>query len=493
MVLKIKGENMKILYVSSEVIPFAKTGGLADVAGALPNELTKLGHEVVVVMPLYQQISKEKYNLKLAVSDISIDIGSEQKECAVYKGVLPGGKTATYFIENKEYFDRKGLYQDADSKDYADNAQRFIFFSRAVLELCKKLNWRPDVINCNDWQTGLIPVYVKSIYANDPIVGGVKTVITIHNLAYQGVFEKEVMEVTGLGWDYFTMDKLEFWGKVNFLKSGLVFADLINTVSERYSKEIQTDEYGAGLNGVLELRKNVISGIVNGVDYKIFSPDKDENIYKNYGIRSIEKKLDNKKYLLKEVGLRYRSTAPLIGIISRLADQKGFDLIAEIIDDLLSLNVQLVILGTGEPKYHKLFQEMEAKYPKNMKVILKFDPRVAQLIYAGSDMFLMPSKYEPCGLGQLISLKYGTIPIVRETGGLADTITDFDLAKDFEHDKGNGFVFEEYSSKELYKTILSALEVYKNELAWKKIMTNAMKYDYSWKASAVKYEKLYLS
>lgn len=481
---------MRILFVSSEVMPFSKTGGLADVAGALPAELTKLGHEVKVVTPRYKCVDKDNFGLKLAVSDINITLGEDTYAGAAYVSTLPGSKTNVYFIENDEFYQRDGLYQKA-GEDYEDNASRFIYFSRAALDLCKRLDWRPDVIHCNDWQTGLIPVYLKSVYADDPFYQGIRSVYTIHNLAYQGVFPKETMELTGLSWDYFTMDKVEFWGKLNFMKSGLVFADVITTVSEQYSREIQTEEYGCGLEGVLQGRQQDVFGIINGVDYKVFSPDKDKMIAKQYGVKTLEKKKDNKKALLKRVELPSKRGAAVIGMISRLADQKGFDLVAEIIEQLMGQNVQLVILGTGDAVYHKLLNDMEIKYPKQLRAVLAFDAKLAQQIYAGSDLFLMPSQYEPCGLGQLISLKYGTIPIVRETGGLADTITDFDLAKDFEHEKGNGFVFLDYEGQELFRTILRALVVYKDENAWNKIQHNAMRCDFSWKASAKKYETLY--
>ncbi len=459
-------------------------------AGALPAELTKLGHEVKVFTPRYKVVDKEKFKLKLAVSDLKVELGENEYNGAAYVSTLPGSKTNIYFIENDALYDRDGLYQQA-GLDYKDNAQRFIYFSRTALDLCKKLDWKPDVVHCNDWQTGLIPVYLKSIYATDPFFQGIRSMYTIHNLAYQGVFAKDVLELTGLPWEYFTMDRVEFWGKLNFMKSGLVFADIITTVSEQYSREIQTEEYGCGLEGVLQGRQSDLFGIVNGVDYKVFSPEKDTMIAKPYSLKTIEKKHDNKKALLKQVGLPTKRGAALIGMISRLADQKGFDLVAEMIEALMIQNVQLVILGTGDLKYHTLLKDLEIKYPKQLKAVLAFDAKLAQQIYAGSDFFLMPSQYEPCGLGQLISLKYGTIPIVRETGGLADTITDFDLAKDFEHELGNGFVFLDYSAQELLKTILRALTVYKDEKAWNKIRLNAMRCDFSWKASAKKYETLY--
>ncbi|OGI12376.1 MAG: starch synthase [Candidatus Margulisbacteria bacterium GWF2_35_9] len=483
---------MKILFLSSEVIPFAKTGGLADVAGALPKALSKIGHDVVVVMPRYRQVNKEKYNLQLALTDLVVEVGDKQINGAAFSSVIPDSKTKVYFIENNDLYDRDGLYQvPGTDKDYIDNDERFIYFSRAALDMCKRLNWKPDIIHCNDWQTGLVPVYIKTLYSIDPFYQGIKTILTIHNLGYQGVFEAESMSKTGLDESLFTMDKLEFWGKLNFLKAGLVYADFITTVSERYSQEIQTEEYGAGLNGLLNARKSSVSGIINGIDYNVFSPSNDPIIHKKYSLKTIVNKLDNKKYLLKQCGMRRKVGAPVLGIISRLVDQKGFDILAEIIDKLLHLNIQLIVLGTGEQKYHKLFSELQSKYPTKMSLQLKYDANLAQYIYAGSDMFIMPSKYEPCGLGQLISLRYGTIPVVRETGGLADTIVDFDLAKDFEQDKGNGFVFSKYDSQELYKTLLRAINVYSDEKAWKKIVSNAMKCDFSWKSSAQKYSQLY--
>ena len=483
---------MKILFVASEVIPFAKTGGLADVAGALPKELTKLGHEVIVVMPRYRNINKADYNATLEVSNLEVHIGKDSIKGSAYKAIIPGAKTPIYFIENDFLYDRAGLYGEA-GEDYADNDDRFIFFSRAALLLAKRLNWKPDVIHCHDWQTGLIPIYLQEYSKIDPFFKGIKVLYTIHNLAYQGVFDKKLMDKIGLSWDYFSVDKLEFWGKVNFMKAALCSADKINTVSERYSKEIQSDEYGCGLQGVLINRKDDLSGILNGIDYSVFSPDKDKLIPVKYSWKTIKSKDDNKKALLQEVGLKYKRDTPVYGIVSRLAEQKGFDILSEIFEQFLQQNLQIVILGTGDQIYHQSLKVLEEKYPNKFKVVLKYDATLAQLIYAGSDFFMMPSRFEPCGLGQLISLRYGTIPIVRETGGLADTIIDFDLAKDFEHDKGNGFVFTGYSGDELLQALRNSLMVYHDKTAWSKIRHNAMKGDFSWKASAKKYVELYES
>lgn len=484
---------MRILFLSSEVMPFAKTGGLADVAGALPIELTRIGHEIIVVMPRYKKVDINKYKLKQVVTDINVKVGDKNITGAAYIGKIPNSRTKIYFIENNDLFEREGLYgtNECEYKDYKDNSERFIFYSKAALELCKKLDWSPDIVHCNDWQTGVVPLLLKTLYKNDPLFKNSKSLFTIHNLAYQGIFDKEVIEQIGVSWDYFSFDKLEFWGKLSFLKGALIYADAINTVSIRYSKEIQTEEYGAGLDGVLQDRKKDLYGILNGIDYNFFNPMKDPNLHNNYNSRTLYHKEGNKEFLLRQLGLKYKKGVPLVSMITRLADQKGFDIFSEIAEKLFSLDIQLVVLGTGMDKYHKLLLKLEMEYPQKMKALLSYDPVLAQQIYAGSDIFLMPSHYEPCGLGQLISLKYGTIPVVRETGGLADTIVDFDLARDFEQDRGNGFTFSEYSSKNFFNTIIRSLKVYKDKNAWSKIQANAMKADFSWKVSARTYENLY--
>ncbi|HAR62254.1 MAG: glycogen synthase GlgA [Candidatus Margulisiibacteriota bacterium] len=481
---------MNILIASSEVVPFAKTGGLADVAGALPKEIKKLKHDVVVVMPCYKTIDKNKFKLEL-VGNFDVQIAGGIEKADLYKTKLDKTTVPVYFIANPKYFDRDHLYQES-GEDYIDNDERFAFFDRAILEMCKYLDYKPELIHCNDWQTALVPVYLKTLYLNDPFYTNTATLFTIHNLAYQGLFEpKKALQVTQLPAEVFSYEKLEFWGKFSFIKGGLIYADLLNTVSDMYSKEIQTEEYGCGLQGLLSTRSADLYGVINGIDYSVWDPKADPNIKENYSLQKLEGKEINKKELLKQYGLKYKENTPVIGVISRLADQKGFDLIAEIIDQLMQKNLQIVILGTGEPKYHQLFASIAEKYPAKAGIALKYDAMLAQLIYAGSDMFLMPSRYEPCGLGQLISLKYGTIPIVRETGGLADTIVDYDLVDVFEADKANGFMFLDYNSEKLLEKIERAVEVYADEKAWKKLMKNAMKYDFSWKASAIKYMELY--
>ncbi|MDD5448967.1 MAG: glycogen/starch synthase, partial [Candidatus Omnitrophica bacterium] len=411
---------MKILFVSSEVVPFAKTGGLADVAGSLPIFLEKSGVEIKIAMPKYKTIKVKGDRATLG------------------KGV------EVLFIENDKFFNREQLYGDKFG-DYPDNLERFSYFSRQCLELIKKIGFKPDVIHCNDWQSSLIPVYLKTQYKTDPFYSNIKTMLTIHNLSYQGLFDASQFQKTGLDAGLFGMDGLEFYGKVNILKGGILFSDIITTVSPTYSREIQTKEFGYGLEGVLKSRANRIYGILNGIDYNLWNPKMDRHIAKMYDAAHIDDKGANKENLQKESALTVNRDIPLIGLISRLADQKGLDLISAVIGDLLKTKIQFICLGTGDEKYHILFERIAKLYPKKASINLKFDAVLAQKIYAGSDMFLMPSRFEPCGLGQMIALRYGTIPIVRLTGGLKDTIQEYDPATG----EGNGFAFSGYSSDEL--------------------------------------------
>ncbi len=470
---------MKILIASPEVVPFAKTGGLADVAGALPKALSALGHDVKVVLPKYKMIDGKKFDLLKIYDGIKVPVANRTELADVYEGVIPGTNVTVYFIANEKYFGRDGLYQDK-GVDYPDNCERFTFYSRAVLEFLKKTEWKPDIIHANDWQSALIIMYVKTLYKNDPFYLNAATLYSIHNMGYQGTFPADQLPVTGLGWEYFNSESLEFYGKIALTKAGFVYADAINTVSPQYSHEIQTPEFGYGLEGLLRARSKDVYGIVNGIDYELWDPAVDPYIEKKYSPRTISLKADNKAALQKKNGLP-QADVPLIGIISRLADQKGFDILAEDIENIMHLKLQLVLLGTGEPKYHELFLEMKRKYPEHIGVNLGFDAALAQLIYAGSDMFLMPSLYEPCGLGQLISYKYGTVPVVRKTGGLADTVID----------GMTGFVFEEYSAGALHDAIKRAIEAYNDKKKWRALMLHDMGLDYSWNASAKQYVELY--
>jgi len=473
---------MKILYASGEVVPFAKTGGLADVAGALPDALSRLGNEVVVFMPKYRMVDEKKYNLVKVYENLPVKILDRTEYADVWSAKLPNSDVIYYFIANGKYFDRDGLYQDK-GVDYPDNCERFSFFCRAVVEYIPKSSFMPEIVHCNDWQTALIIAYVKKLYKWPETA----CVYSIHNMGYHGTFPKDQIFLTGFGWEMFTPETLEFWGNLALTKAGFVFADVINTVSETYAQEIQTDEFGYGLAGLLRSRHKDVFGILNGIDYHLWDPETDPKIVKNYGIKTISLKYENKAALQRINNLPEKSDIPVIGMITRLADQKGFDILASAMDEIMHLKCQLIILGTGEPKYHELLLGEKKKYPKHIGINLGFDAALAQLIYAGSDMFLMPSRYEPCGLGQLISYKYGTIPIVRKTGGLADTVHDYNPKTG----KGDGFVFEEYSSDKLLDAIERAIDAYKNKKVWIPLVEKVMCYDYSWTASARKYMDLY--
>jgi starch synthase len=371
-------------------------------------------------------------------------------------------------------------------KDYPDNDERFIFFCRGVLEVLKKLGWQPDIIHCNDWPTGLIPAYLKTVYKDDPFYKDTRSVFTIHNMAYQGVFPKSTFPKTQLPPELMGMDGVEAYGHVNFLKAGLVFSDAITTVSERYAQEIRTsEEFGAGLQGIVNDRKSDLTGILNGVDYSVWDPSVDSLIPLKYDAKSIDLKLEDKKALLSKMGLPFNERIPVIGIISRLADQKGFDLIGEELDALMKMDLQIVVLGTGEKKYHDLFEKAQKKFPQKVAAALTFSEEIAHLIEAGSDMFLMPSRYEPCGLNQIYSLRYGTIPIVRATGGLDDTIDDAGTPG------GTGFKFKNYSSTDMFKAIQRAVSAFGDQPGWRKLVKNGMAKDFSWEASAKKYIQLY--
>ncbi|MFH1093184.1 MAG: glycogen synthase GlgA [Candidatus Omnitrophota bacterium] len=464
---------MKVLFCSSEVVPFAKTGGLADVAGTLPPALEAAGVQIKIVMPRYKCVDVKKFKLKKIDDDtFSTTIGKNVE---------------VLFLEKKRFFDRDGLYQQ-NGLDYPDNLDRFTYYCLQTLNLIKKINFKPDIIHCNDWQTGLIPIYLKETFKSDPFYKNIKIVFTIHNLGYQGLFAKEEFAITGLSKELFSVNGLEFYGKINLLKGGLLFSDLISTVSPTYAKEIQSAEFGCGLEGVLQKRKKDITGILNGINYNEWDPMKNKTLVKNYGPDSIEGKYENKEDLQKLGKLKVDRKIPLLGIVTRLADQKGLDILAEVIEEVVQMPVQFILLGTGELRYHKLFEVIGNKY-KNTLIHLKFDATLAYKIYAGSDIFLMPSYYEPCGLGQLISLNFGTIPLVRRTGGLADTVEDFDPFTK----KGNGFVFSNYQAGALLETIKRSLCVYNDAKTWKELITRAIKSDFSWEKSAKDYVNLYKS
>lgn len=478
---------LKILVVSSEVVPFAKTGGLADVAGSLPKALAvvgndNLGNDVRVAMPRYQQIESGSYKMDFPVPFKNRNETAIIRESSIesqYQGVH---KTIpVYLVDNHHYFYRDRMYM------FDDEPERFAFFSRAVLEMLPKLDWQPDVIHCNDWQSGPIPLFLKTHYRQDPFYSRITTVFTVHNLQYQGNFPKEVLHVLGLGDEFYHPDRLEFYGSVSFMKAGIVYADVINTVSRTYAAEIQRPDLGERMDGLLRKRSKDLYGIVNGINYHEFNPKTDARIHRNYDSASVASKKENKFALQKEMGLPVKDI-PLIGLITRLVDQKGLDLIAEIVDQIMSEDIQFVVLGSGDKYYEDMFENIRSRFPEKMGLYLGFNAILAQRIYAGSDMFLMPSRFEPCGLGQLISLRYGTIPIVRFTGGLADTVNEYNP----ETSSGNGFGFSDYSGRELFNAIKRALRLYREQPGqWETLVRNAMELDYSWARSGVEYLQLY--
>lgn len=483
-------EKLKVLFATPEAVPFVKTGGLADVAGMLPRVLAESGHIVKVVLPHYSPIPPDRQKRIRYELGLEIKVGDKVLPLRLGRLSTEMKNLEFLFIGNDNYYDRPALYVDPETGlDYTDNDRRFIFFCLGTLEILKKLKYTPDIIHANDWQTSLLPTYLATHYKNDPFFSGTRSVFTIHNLAYQGTFPAESFDRLGLDKEFFhPAGPFEFYGKVNFMKSALHYATVINTVSERYAVEIQSsEEYGCGLEGVLRRRNRDLFGIVNGVDYEEWSPEKDKLIPYKYRPSNLAGKKRNKVELINRLGLPYREKTPLIGIITRLADQKGLDLIAVAADDIFALDIQMAVLGTGDRKYHELLKKLETKYPDKLKALLTYDNELAHWIEAGADIFLMPSRYEPCGLNQLYSLKYGTPPVVRETGGLADTITDVNP----ETGIGTGFVFRNYDPEEMLAAVKRAVALFGKKSLWRTVMKEGMSRDFSWHASALKYLELY--
>lgn len=484
-------KGLNILFCTSEVTPYSKTGGLADVSNSLPQELNMLGNSVRIITPQYGSIDERKlrvYEIK-RLTNIEVPIGDKTSFFNVKSSFIVSSKVKVqvFLIENQEYFGKNSPYVDTKTgQDYSNNDERFIFFNRAVVKILGLLGWQPDIIHCNDWQTGLIPAYLKTLYAKDPLFHSVKTIFTIHNIAFQGLFPYKSFLKTGLPDNIYNENGVEYYNQFSFLKTGLIFSDVITTVSEKYAEEISSNhDYGCGFEEILKNRKKDLYGILNGVDYSVWNPEKDSLIPYRFSSKELPLKRENKKALCKQFKLEFNSEIPVIGIISRLSDQKGIDLIEKILKDLLKENIYFILLGQGEKKYQKFFESMAKKNNKKMGVYIGFSEELAHLIEAGSDIFLMPSRYEPCGLNQMYSIRYGTIPVVRATGGLADTISEYKKGK------GNGFVFTKYDPKELLKAIQRALKVYKNKEDWNELRRSAMAYDYSWSVSAKKYVELY--
>ena len=478
---------MHVIFAASECVPFSKTGGLADVVGALPRAIAGLGHQATVYLPFYRQTRLSDNRLKDArtvISSITVPFDDRYRFCSVLDGGVQHG-VQYYFIDYPPFYDRDALY-GTPLGDYHDNAERFALYCRAVLEACKILGV-PDVFHCHDWQSALVPVLLRTLYAEDPALRGIPTVFTIHNIGYQGVFSPDTLPLLMLPWDLFTITKLEFFGKVNFLKGALTYSDFLTTVSRKYAQEIQTSEYGFGLEGVLRNRASSLAGIVNGVDYEEWSPETDQFAAAHYSPDALEGKQESRRDLLRRFSLDPESPLPVIGIVSRFAAQKGFDLIALAADHLAHEELVMTVLGSGDKVYEELFRRLVRQYPKRFAVKIGYDNELAHCIEAGADMFLMPSRYEPCGLNQIYSLKYGTVPIVRSVGGLDDTIDPYDARTG----KGTGFKFHEYTPEALVHAIRAALALYRKPGEWRKLMRNGMAKDFSWTVSAREYLKVY--
>jgi len=472
---------MRILFTASEGLPFSKTGGLADVIEALPKALVKDGHEVAVVLPRYRGTKATT----VIMPSLTIPVGPRLCFPAIADGTLLNG-VRYFFVDDPAFFDRDGIYGGSGG-EYPDNAERYSEFCRATIEIAKHV-WPADLIHCHDWQTALVPVFLRTLYSEDPVVRNLPVVFTVHNMGYHGQFAKDVLLRAGIPQGVFHPGGIEYYGGVNLLKGGLVFSDYVTTVSRRYAQEIQIPEFGFGLDGVARSRADRLVGILNGVDYTAWNPEKDSLIAMKYSAKSMSGKQVCKQALLELFSLPpAHASRPVIGIVSRFADQKGFDLIAEKAHDLMKEDLVLVVLGTGERKYEELFLALARAYPGRVGVKIAYDNTVAHSIEAGADMFLMPSRYEPCGLNQIYSLKYGTVPIVRGTGGLDDTIENFDL----EHGTGTGFKFSEYSGAAMLHSVRQALHHFTDERIWKRIQLNGMAKDFSWKTPAAEYAKVY--
>jgi starch synthase len=478
-------QKLKILLIASEVYPYAKTGGLADIAGALPKAVKQLGHDIRVVMPKHKCVAQCPLGIRPMGLDVTVPIGKAQKKGFLYTSNL-NGDIPVYFVGNESYFSRDPIYGTRHG-DYPDNAERFIFFCRSVLEVCKSTGFQPDIIHCNDWQTGLIPAYLKTLYAKDKWFQNTRTLFSIHNLGYQGNFPSSELKTAGLPFSIFTPAGVEFYNHFSFLKSSLMFADLLTTVSPTYAKEIQTKAFGFKMDGVLRERSGDLFGILNGVDYQEWNPESDPSIEKNFLPENMAGKLACKRKLADLFSLKIADDTPLFSMVTRLSSQKGIDLVIETLSDLLGEGAALVLLGSGDSTYEDYFRKVNKRLPDRVGVHIGFDEKLAHQILAGSDILLMPSQYEPCGLTQMYSLKYGTVPVVRSVGGLADSIKEFN-GKTL---KGTGFKFKKFAPEHLHRAIQKALSVYQKKASWQALTVNAMNADFGWDRAAKKYCQLY--
>jgi starch synthase len=474
-------QPLNILFLAAEIVPFAKVGGLADVVGALPQSLKALGHDVRLVMPRYGQIDPQRFGLTTIIDSLDVKMGEFTVQVSIRQTTIGDG-IPVYMIDAPRYFERENIY------GYTDDGERFILFCRAALEAVRTLGWSPDIIHCHDWHTGFVPNWMHTTYRDDPLFAHTATVYTIHNLAYQGIFGYRILEVAGVAAQGFLYPHIvELANVVDIMARGILFADAITTVSERYAQEILTPTFGERLDHLLRSRRDRLFGILNGINYDEMNPATDRFIQANFDARTLEQREENKLALQEHAHLPQLPDAPMLAMISRLADQKGFDLLAQIFQPLLAQGIQFVVLGIGDQHYHEMFQNLAARYPEQVAIFLTFNTELAQRIYAGSDMFLMPSRFEPCGLGQLIAMRYGSVPIVRAVGGLADTVQEYDPRTG----EGNGFCFTNYDPWELFAAVVRALELYRFTDIWRTLQRRGMAADHSWTASARRYVDVY--
>lgn len=478
------GNRLRVAFVSAEMAPYAKIGEMADVAYSLPKHLASLGMEVSIFMPLYRRPEIDSLPKEMVLSSLQVSLGGRKAKARIFKGEK--GKNDIYFIDNPKYFWRDQIYGTGTGQ-YLDNDERFIFFCRAVLEFLYKSKIHIDVIHCNNWPTALIPVLLKTYFSRKKQFRQTRTVLTLHNIAYQGKFPADSLLLTGLNLKYFTSQYQSLNGRFNFLKAGIQYADVLNTVSSSYRQEILSRKHGLGLEENLRRRKKVFFSIRNGIDYEVWNPETDPFIVSNYSLANLEAKKECKRDLIREFGLLGRLSTPVIGLVSYMRTHKGFDILLEAMDELVQMDMALVILGVGEEQYEKQLIEIQRKYPDKVAVRLEMNPSLTHKIAAGADIFLIPSLYEPCGLNQLYSFRYATVPVVRATGGLKETVRPFDPQKR----SGNGFVFSEYSSRAMIAAIKEALRCYKKPSLWKRVLSEGMREDFSWNRSAKKYIKLY--
>lgn len=474
-------QPLNILILAAEIVPFAKVGGLADVVGALPISLQALGHDVRLVMPRYGQIDPDRFGLTTLIDSLDVKMGEYSVRVSIRQATIGDG-IPVYMVDAPRYFERENIY------GYTDDGERFILFCRAALEAVRALNWSPDIIHCHDWHTGFVPNWMHTTYREDPFFAHAATVYTIHNLAYQGIFGYRILEVAGVAAQGFLYPHIvELANVVDIMARGILFADAITTVSERYAQEILTPTFGERLDHLLRSRRDRLFGILNGINFEEMNPATDRFIQANFDAQTLDQREENKLALQEHAHLPQLPNVPMLAMISRLADQKGFDLLAQIFQPLLAQGIQFVVLGIGDQHYHEMFQNLAARYPEQVAIFLTFNTELAQRIYAGSDMFLMPSRFEPCGLGQLIAMRYGSVPIVRAVGGLADTVQEYDPRTG----EGNGFSFVNYDPWELFAAIVRALELYRFTDIWRTLQRRGMAADHSWTASARRYVEVY--